>query len=770
RRADHAPDDRRFQDLRDEAVARIAVHNPEWTNYGKSDPGITLLELFAFFFENLAYRANQIPDRNRRKFLTLLGLGLQPGSSAQGLVTFSNDRGPLSTVTLTNSIEVRAGTVPFRTTLGLDVLPVEAQIYFKRALASPSSSLLAYYQQLYMAFLGQPPTDDVQLYETVALAAPTTGSVDLGTDTVDGALWIALLVRENDQADASAPDLARQQLLGRTLNVGFVPALDQSQLDLPPGGQSAMSNMTLLEFDVPNLAIDPIASGAQYLPLQISSTNDVLATPGVVQVTLPAANLGTWTGLSPLEAGVDDLPPTLDDTDLASRLIAWIRVRSTGAAQARLYWAGINAVPITQRGQVVGEVLPHGTGEPDQTATLSQTPVLPDSVVLTITPTVTSPLSPPHTWLPIDDLMSAGPEVPTTDPTLPPGTTPAANTNTQVFTIDPESGVIQFGDGTHGARPPLGATIRADYFFGVGSAGNVGAGAIDGGPALPSTLTVTNPVPTWGGADAQTVADGFKQIPRYLQNRDRLVTDDDFRAVALRTPGVSVGRVEVLPAYSPELDPNTPGDSPGTVTLMLIPTYDPANPNAPMPDTVFMDTVAAYLDPRRLVTTELYLYPPAYVPIWISVGLKPAPNATVAVVRDAVKQALLQFLSPLPGPSGAALADVQPLLTAPSDPASNQGWPLLKPVVAAELLAVASRVAGVLLVNQVLIAQGTQPAATQINMTGLQLPQVAGISVSVGDAVPIDQVRGTATSAQPTPTPTPGTQRFHPVPAVPDQC
>jgi hypothetical protein len=102
----------------------------------------------------------------------------------------------------------------------------------------------------------------------------------------------------------------------------------------------------------------------------------------------------------------------------------------------------------------------------------------------------------------------------------------------------------------------------------------------------------------------------------------------------------------------------------------------------------------------------------------------------------------------------------------------DQGWPLLKPVVAAELLAVASRVPGVLLVNQVLIAQDTQPADTQITLTGLQLPTVAGLSVSIGDAVPIDQVRGSAVSGQPTPAPAPapGAKRLHPVPVVPDEC
>src|SRR5215213_5774840 len=90
-------DDRRYQELLDEALARIPVHNPEWTNFNKSDPGVTLIEIFAFMTESLLYRANLIPEKNRRKFLTLLGVPLQPASSARGLVTLTNDRGPLQT-------------------------------------------------------------------------------------------------------------------------------------------------------------------------------------------------------------------------------------------------------------------------------------------------------------------------------------------------------------------------------------------------------------------------------------------------------------------------------------------------------------------------------------------------------------------------------------------------------------------------------------------------------------------------------------------------
>src|SRR5438309_1248434 len=150
-----ALDDRKYQDLLDEALARIPVHNPEWKNFNKSDPGITLIELFAFLTENLLYRSNQIPERNRRKFLSLLGLQLQSASSARGLVTFSNERGPMETITLNAGLEVRSGQVTFRTKQGLDLLPIESRIYYKSVLANPPDQLKAYYKQLYASYMKQ---------------------------------------------------------------------------------------------------------------------------------------------------------------------------------------------------------------------------------------------------------------------------------------------------------------------------------------------------------------------------------------------------------------------------------------------------------------------------------------------------------------------------------------------------------------------------------------------------------------------------------------
>ena len=69
-------DDRRFQDIVDEAKRRINRLCPEWTDHNVSDPGVALVELFAWMTEMTLYRLNQVPDRLYVKFLELVGVEL----------------------------------------------------------------------------------------------------------------------------------------------------------------------------------------------------------------------------------------------------------------------------------------------------------------------------------------------------------------------------------------------------------------------------------------------------------------------------------------------------------------------------------------------------------------------------------------------------------------------------------------------------------------------------------------------------------------------
>src|SRR5688500_3920738 len=81
-------DDRKFQDILDEARRLIPRYCPEWTDHNLSDPGITLLELFAWMTDLLLYRLNRVPDKNYVKFLELLGIDLLPARPATADVTF----------------------------------------------------------------------------------------------------------------------------------------------------------------------------------------------------------------------------------------------------------------------------------------------------------------------------------------------------------------------------------------------------------------------------------------------------------------------------------------------------------------------------------------------------------------------------------------------------------------------------------------------------------------------------------------------------------
>ena len=76
-------DTRRFQDIVDEAKRLIPRYCPEWTDHNVSDPGITLIELFAWMTDLLLYRTNQVPDRMYVKFLELIGVRLDPPRAAR---------------------------------------------------------------------------------------------------------------------------------------------------------------------------------------------------------------------------------------------------------------------------------------------------------------------------------------------------------------------------------------------------------------------------------------------------------------------------------------------------------------------------------------------------------------------------------------------------------------------------------------------------------------------------------------------------------------
>jgi predicted phage baseplate assembly protein len=122
-------DDRRFQDLVDDAKRGISQRCPEWTDHNVSDPGVTLIELFASMTDQLLYRLNRVPDRNYVKFLELIGVRLFPPTAARTDVTFWLSAPQEGVITIPAGTEVstdrdRVGDViGFATTRDLPIVP-----------------------------------------------------------------------------------------------------------------------------------------------------------------------------------------------------------------------------------------------------------------------------------------------------------------------------------------------------------------------------------------------------------------------------------------------------------------------------------------------------------------------------------------------------------------------------------------------------------------------------------------------------------------------
>jgi hypothetical protein len=639
-------DDRSWQQLKDELVRRIPVYTPEWTDHNPSDPGITLLELFAFLGENLLFRFNQIPEATRLEFLQLLQVPMRPATPARAMVGFT--LGAAAEALVPIGSEAKAGSLPFETDDEVVVWPLAGRAVARLAAAKPEAGSDADIYAGVAIDAREIDEDDAAFYTTEVLAedpaAPGFLPIDFGA-TVDGMLWFAVL--STDETDVARMDDA-------VVNLGFVPdpvILAMDDVDPCPGaGADAPTDEVVWEISTPVLrGADPV-----YRALTVvGDTTRGLSRQGVVRLRLPH-DVTDW-GLPAVEdalAGTGDYPPVLEDEELAADLLCWIRAyrRRSDRPLGSVLWVGINAAEVTQVKSARAELLGTGDGGASQRYTVVHAPVVHGTLALEV-----EEAGGWTGWTEVDDFSGA-------------------HRDDRVYTLDREAGEVVFGDGTRGRPPQIGERVRArSYKYGGGAAGNVAAKAIT--KASVPGVKCSNPRAAYGGADAEQVKDALERIPGELRRRDRAVTAGDFRELALATPGANVGRAEVLPVFHP---PTRFAEAAGVVTVVVWPSEDTKRPNAPMPDRDLLRCVCQYLDERRLVTTELYVVPPTYRKVAVSVGVHAKPGFGVEAVRAWVELVVRQYLAPLPpyGPSGA-------------------GWPLGRRVFGPELEAAALQVEGV---------------------------------------------------------------------------
>jgi predicted phage baseplate assembly protein len=422
-----------------------------------------------------------------------------------------------------------------------------------------------------------------------------------------------------------------------------------------------------------------------------------------------------------VQAGVGNHPPRLDSPEIAARLVAWIRLRPlhrlslldkgpllADPPDLRLSWLGINAVEVDQRRTIEGRVIGQSNGLADQEFALPGQSVEPESLILEVEESGRGY----QPWRQVEDLAMA-------------------ERDDSVFSLDSEAGTIRFGDGVRGRIPEISRRIRvARMRSGGGRQGNLPAGSLSAisardwqGRLLNSQFKVLQPLPLAGGEDAESLAEAEQRIPALFRHRDRAVTASDYRQLADQTPGVQLGRVELLPYFKPQ-QRLTP--IPGVVSVLVLPQRDGLQPPNPRPDRPTLERVHAWLDQRRPLATELYVIGCEYIPLGLSVGIDIQDGFGQDGVLQAVKDTMRAFLWPL-RPEGV----------------NGEGWPLGRPVQERELEVMVARVPGVRGVRGLLLfRRGEKERWTRIQSSGQQqasltleawqLPELLEVSVSSG--------------------------------------
>jgi len=299
------------------------------------------------------------------------------------------------------------------------------------------------------------------------------------------------------------------------------------------------------------------------------------------------------------------------------------------------------------------------------------------------------------TWTEADDFAGAGP-------------------NDLVYLLDPTTGQIRFGDGVnHGHIPvanlsaPASSIVARSYQFGGGARTNIEAGTpltlmtgivgIDAGK-------IANPLAAYGGRDEETLAAAKQRAPQALKSHDRAVTAEDFELLAKEAGPIR--RAVALPLVHPDF-PGT--EVPGVVTVIVVP--DVASPT-PMPSPGLLRAVCAYLDARRLITTELYVIAPTYVPVAITLDVLAQADADVSVVKQAVEDAITGFLDPRSGGS------------------DGLGWPFGGTIYFVDILRAALVTDVIRVADLVITLNGTDAP----NCTDVPIPTGALLSVQSVDA------------------------------------
>ena len=551
-------DDRTFQDIVDEAKKRIPHYCKEWTDHNVSDPGITLIEMFAWMTEIILYRMNQVPDLHYAKFMDMLGIKLKEPEPATCPVTFW--------LSAPQEIPIL---IPAGTEVSSTQTETEQAIVF-----TTIENFLVQVPKFAEAMSRISSRDGSRRYDEHNLRRLEAG--------FEGMDVFSRLPVENDALYFGFENDLSRHIVG--LDVDCDPA----------GGAGIDPTMPPYVWEASTGGSDNL----RWMPCEIASdTTKGMNSSGRILIYVPT--MGKYKVNDKdrywLRVRVKEISRAEADEGMTPYQVS-PRVRQIRMAA----WGGTTEAVHAQ--QINKEFLGRSDGSAGQRYFLQMTPLLKRQPGEQLMVQVEG--EKPQAWREVADFANSGPgdKVYVLD----------SITGELRFgpAIRQQDGAIKL----YGAIPPRNANLIFErYRFGGGQEGNIQANHLNTlKTSIPYIDRVENRKPAFGGLDAETLESAQMRASALLQTRERAVTEEDFEFMAREAIPAAISRVKCIQPKPSEVGRIVPGQ----IYVLVIPRvlYPPGylDPVELKPRDEDIAKLQTHLDQRRLLTARLSIQSPAY--------------------------------------------------------------------------------------------------------------------------------------------------------------
>ncbi|PSP27653.1 putative baseplate assembly protein [Halobacteriales archaeon QH_2_65_14] len=584
--------DKSYEELLEEAEKRLPAYDDGWTDYNPSDPGVTILELFAYLTDTYTYQLDTVTDDHREKYLQLMGERPRPPEPASIQLSLSPPDGGGGT-------RVPAGT-KLRVIDGSDsdkIFETDDDVFLTDATV-----------EAVVTEHGEGRTDHTQanskegmFYRAFGKRAVEGSALYLGFDgdPFEGAESLALTVDFHDE-------------------------------DLPPTATHGD--------DDPRFFPSVNVRWEYCVDYENARRTDAWC-------PLPVARDGTYAfyrGGRITLTRPDGWAP--DDWERDEHGVVgqdpgpfWLRCRILeGGYEIPPQFNGVtlNVVEASHRSTVEDEELTRSDrlGDPstltEQRYEFRHAPVLEADITVDGTP-----------WTEVDDFDASGP----TDRHYVLERRRGAVRFGDGVTgrmPEPDATVVAeeyaFGGGPEGNVPASSVWRFPNRDRKVG----------DGIPL--GDISITAESAGTGGTDGESLDGAFRRTKGDLSTPYRAVTTDDYRYVATHTPGLRFGRATVL---VDERSGTGLDAEPTEIRVVVVP-YAPLSQPRPEPSEGFLDAVRRHIDKYRLVTDRVSVEAPNYVDLSFDVEVQTSTWTPESRVQRAVQSRLAEYLNPIHGYEG----------------------------------------------------------------------------------------------------------------------